>query len=93
MDQAPIEVLYELRCESPASIFDLHAIVTYLATRVGKMDRIRFQTAMSITVWLDAKQRRNFLRYLKANWLNNYLVSDDKYKDKRPRWRTAGTKL
>jgi hypothetical protein len=35
MHQLEIEVLYNLQCESAATMFDLRDVVTYIAERVG----------------------------------------------------------
>ena len=53
MQQLEIEVLYNLRCESAATMFDLRDVVTYIAKRVGFMSgRVWFGAGNAINAML-----------------------------------------
>lgn len=78
MQQLEIEVLYNLQCESTASMFDLRGVVTYIAKRAGLIPgRVWFGAGNTINVRLTGKQRRNFLRFLNRHELKQFLVLDD----------------
>jgi hypothetical protein len=78
MRQLEIEVLYNLRCESRESMYDLRDVVVYLAQRIGLIPgRVWFGAGMAVNVSITAKQRRNFLRFLNRHGLKRYLVLDD----------------
>ena len=78
MQQLEIEVLYNLRCESRESMYDLRDVVVYLAQRFGLIPgRVWFGVGMAVNVSITAKQRRNFLRFLNRHGLKRYLVLDD----------------
>ena len=78
MQQLEIEVLYNLQCESTASMFNLRGVVTYIAKRVGLIPgRVWFESGNRINVKLTAQQRRNFLRFLNRHELKHFLVFDD----------------
>ena len=79
--QLEIEVLYSLQFESPASMFDLRDVVTYLAQRVGLLHgRVWFGAGNAVYATLTAKQRRNLLRFLNRHGLKRFLVVDDFHK-------------
>jgi hypothetical protein len=81
LKQLGIEVLYNLRCESRESMFDLKAVVVYICQRVGmSAGRVWFGAGMAINAKLTATQRRNFLRFLNRHNLRHYLVLDDFHK-------------
>ena len=70
MQQLEIEVLYNLRCESRESMYDLRDVVVYLAQRVGLVPgRVWFGAGMAVHVAITAKQRRNSLRFLHRHGL------------------------
>jgi hypothetical protein len=59
--QLEIEVLYNLQCESAASMFYLRDVVTYIAKRVGLIPgRVWFGAGNTINVKLTAKQGTTF---------------------------------
>jgi hypothetical protein len=53
--------LYNLLCESAASMFNLRDVVTYIAKRVGLIPGRIWFGGNGINVKLTAQQRRNFL--------------------------------
>ena len=62
MQQLEIEVLYNLRCESAESMYNLRDVGVYLAQRVGLLHgRVWFGAGMAINTALTANQRHNFL--------------------------------
>jgi hypothetical protein len=71
--QLEIEVLYNLQCESAASMFYLRDVVTYSAKRVGLIPgRVWFGSGNTINVKLTGRQRRNFLRFLNRHELKRF---------------------
>ena len=85
MQQMEIEVLYNLRCESAATMFELWDVVTYVAKRVGLIPgRIWFGAGAAINMTLTGYQRRNFLHFLNRHNLSYYLVFGDFHR-KQPR--------
>jgi hypothetical protein len=67
--QLEIEVLYNPRCESAESMYDLRDVVFYLAQRVGLLHgRVWFGAAMAVNAALTAKQRRNFPALSQPPW-------------------------
>ena len=86
--QLEIEVLYSLQFESPASMFDLRDVVTYLAQRVGLLHgRVWFGAGNAVNATLTAKQRRNLLRFLNRRGLKRFLVLDDFHRNGKPALR------
>jgi ABC-type iron transport system FetAB ATPase subunit len=78
MQQLEIGVLYNLQCESAASMFYLRDVVTYIAKRIGLIPgRVWFESGNRINVKMTAQQRRNFLRFLNRHELKQFLVFDD----------------
>ena len=81
MQQLEIEVLYNLRCETAASMFDLREVMTYTAKPVGLIPgRVWFGAGNTFSKKLTAHQRRNFLRFLNRHELKRFLVLDDFHK-------------
>lgn len=53
MQQLEIEVLYNVRCETAASMFDLRDVVAYIAKRVGLMHgRVWFGAGNAVNLML-----------------------------------------
>jgi hypothetical protein len=88
--QLEIEVLYNLQCESAASMFYLRDVVTYLAQRVGLLHgRVWFGAGNAVNATLTAKQRRNFLRFLNRHGLKRFLVVDNLHRGGIPKLRLS----
>ena len=86
--QLEIEVLYSLQFESPASMFDLRDVVTYLAQRVSLLHgRVWFGAGNAVNATLTAKQRRNLLRFLNRHGMKRFLVFDNLHRDGTPALR------
>lgn len=77
MQQQEIDVLHILPCASPASMFDLREVVTYIAKRMGLIpSRVWFGAGNTFSVTLTAQQRCKFLRFLNRHELKPFLVLD-----------------
>lgn len=78
MQQQEIDVLHILPCASPASMFDLREVVTYIAKRMGLIpSRVWFGAGNTFSVKPTAQQGRNFLRFLNRHELKRFLVLGD----------------